>query len=324
MNPISSPENEYVQKVTEILGELGHIQKLPGVKRALIFPFSILFSKRDYAVLHWVESTILNGYHRLSWLNVIRAFLYVHLLKLTSKTLVMIRHNNYPHETRPEELQQVLAVLQRFEQCFDIIVTHSGHNAGGRYTYVPHPLYTPKNPSPGRVVHGDYFLVFGRILPYKNIKELIASLAPDVHLVVAGSAPDQEYLAECKRVAAGKTVTFLTGYIEHQVAANLAINSKGLVVPNGDDDMVVSGSYFFAFTYLCNVYTIATPFIRWVVGQLNPGGIYSYGDVHSLGSALKSTNTHTKRIDPKIIESAFGATAIREAWAAALAKKAQE
>lgn len=320
VNPFTSSENQYIHRSNQVLASIGSTRDLPGIKRAFIFPTSLFAARCDVAILHWVENTILDANGRISRLRVARLFLYLKLLKMVSKRLVMVRHNNYPHESNLEQLPLIKRYMDRYQQQFDVIVTHSGHNGGDGYAYVPHPLYTTISPAQPRLIEGEYFLVLGRVLHYKGIHKLIEALSPDVHVVIAGKTPDTAYLTKCHALAQGKKVTFLSGYVSDADAANLVTNAQGMIVPNPDEDMVVSGNYFFAFSYGAAIHTVQTPFTRWVNAEVNPGGLHEYPCIRTLASAL----THSKvveRPNPGKIQAAFGDSAVARGWAEALAAR---
>lgn len=317
INPFASSENEYISRTNEILAGMASTCALPGVKRAFMNPLSLCAAKCDIAILHWVENTMLDGRGRISRLRTIRLYFYIRLLRLISKRLIMVRHNNYPHDSDHEQIPRIKHLMKSYEKYFDVVVTHSGHNADSGYIYVPHPLYT-KAATSGRLIDGDYFFILGRILPYKAIDKLIAHLSPDVHLVVAGKAPDPTYLAKCKELAEGKQVTFITGYLPDSDAANLVTHARGMVVPNSDEDMVVSGNYFFSFSYGVPIFTVQTPFTNWLMESKDPGGLHQYPCISSLARSLFDART-ANNPDPEKIEEAFGNSAVTRGWARALA-----
>ena len=63
-------------------------------------------------------------------------------------------------------------------------------------------------PSPGPRAA---ILFVGRILPHKGINYLIEAMPPDQELIVAGPACDDRFLADLRRLAAGKRVRFRHG-----------------------------------------------------------------------------------------------------------------
>src|SRR5439155_1520367 len=59
------------------------------------------------------------------------------------------------------------------------------------------------------VVREQAVLFVGRLLPHKGVDDLINSLPQAMALKIIGQPYDQEYLAELRRLAAGKRVTFI-------------------------------------------------------------------------------------------------------------------
>jgi glycosyltransferase involved in cell wall biosynthesis len=48
----------------------------------------------------------------------------------------------------------------------------------------------------------------GRILPHKGIENLVAAMAPEIELKIIGSASDDRYIADLRRFAVGRRVSF--------------------------------------------------------------------------------------------------------------------
>lgn len=254
---------------------------------------------------------------RVTALRRFRLYLYIKVIKLISKRLIMVRHNNYPHAAKRDQIPRIKQLIRRYEKHFDVIITHSDHDPSAGYVYVPHPLYS-RAATTGRLVEGEYFFILGRILPYKAIDKLIAAVNPSVHLVIAGKTPDPAYFEKCKELADGKKVTFITGYVSDMDAANLVTHSMGMIVPNSDEDMVVSGNYFFALSYGTPIYTVQTPFTNWLKKKSDPGDFKEYPSVESLADGLAGHREISTR-DEKKVEELFGDPAVARGWQIALA-----
>ncbi|GHH51582.1 hypothetical protein GCM10009090_14140 [[Pseudomonas] boreopolis] len=61
-----------------------------------------------------------------------------------------------------------------------------------------------------------------------------------------------------------------------EAAAELLINSRGLFLPHSGDDMVVSGSYFFAASLGVPVIARRNPFLGWLSSLPSAKGIFFY------------------------------------------------
>jgi len=317
INPFTSSENEYISRTKKILGHRATLRALPGVKRAFANPYSLFVARCDVAIVHWVENTMLDRQGRATALRRFRLYLYIKAIKLISKRLIMVRHNNYPHAAQHDQIPRIKQLMQRYEKHFDVIITHSDHDPSAGYLYVPHPLYS-RAATTGRLVEGEYFFILGRILPYKAIDKLIAALSPNVHLVIAGKTPDLAYLEKCKNLAKGKKVTFITGFVSDIDAANLVTHSLGMIIPNSDEDMVVSGNYFFALSYGTPIYTVQTPFTNWLKKKNDPGALQQYHSIESLADGIANFREISARDENKV-EELFGDSAVARGWQLALA-----
>jgi glycosyltransferase involved in cell wall biosynthesis len=69
--------------------------------------------------------------------------------------------------------------------------------------------------------HDGGIVFLGRILPHKGIHLLIEALEPSRRLSVIGPAPDRDYLRQLKGLATGRSVEFLHGLSDQQVAHRL-------------------------------------------------------------------------------------------------------
>ena len=58
------------------------------------------------------------------------------------------------------------------------------------------------------VPRGGAVMYAGRLLPHKGVDDLIAALAPEDELWIVGRVADERYLADLRRLAAGKRVAF--------------------------------------------------------------------------------------------------------------------
>jgi glycosyltransferase involved in cell wall biosynthesis len=95
-------------------------------------------------------------------------------------------------------------------------------------------LYPPVDLPKTRIhsVRGDYFLAASRLVPYKNIEQIVRAFAliPDLKLVVAGDGPE---LAKLKAIATAN-VSF-TGFIETPKLRQLMASARAFVFAAEED-----------------------------------------------------------------------------------------
>lgn len=96
------------------------------------------------------------------------------------------------------------------------------------------PVDLPTNPIAS--VRGDYFLAASRLVPYKNIEQIVRgfALTPDLRLVVAGDGPE---LAKLKSIATSN-VSF-TGFIETPKLRQLMASARAFVFAAEEDFGIV-------------------------------------------------------------------------------------
>lgn len=285
--------NGYVRMSQKILSRYGRVVEVP-LPAAMLEKSSILLKPRiDIAVINWFDSMVVSKKSGKPYLIGIIKFLVTYLfLKAISKKLVLVRHNHYPHHTKKEYGPGAARLIDRLEKLFDLIVSHAANNQGGERYYIPHPLYDVecRQKKIRKNVEKEYYVVFGRILPYKNLSALIVAFPANKNLVIAGACDDSAYLEKLVQLAKGRKIEIRAEYISDQEAVDLLCCSNGLIIPNADPNMIVSGSYFYAVSLGVPVFTMVTPFFKWVQERLRAPGLFIYDDVNSLCEGIVMSN----------------------------------
>lgn len=262
--------NAYLPRMKSILSRRFQVVMVPHVKWLQLNRLRSVGPKLDVMLVSWLDDTLVSrktGRMRRSGPLLFR--LKMRVLRRLAKRLVMVCHNEFPHYTRRSDQGKVKAFIDAVEREFDAVITHSGHNADGRF-YVPHPLYDRSSAG----VDPDsppYCLAFGQIKPYKNLLALVRHWQGPATLVVAGSASDWEYVEALKEAAVGKPVEFRLGFLPEEDAAALMKGASCAVLAHAGEDMVVSGSYFYAISQGTPVFALTSPFLRWLTEVDGPG-----------------------------------------------------
>lgn len=299
--PFYELENQYTVRFRECLSAFGTVSELPGLRRLFFDLFRPGSSRFDVAFFNWKENDMVrieDG--SCSLRKVAKLFLSVILYRLFVKQLVFIRHNNYPHATRESDIGMAKRVVNWFEFFFDVVLVHSGHQSEGRRHYCPHPLYRKEAvlPEPVAVFSAlprEYYIVFGRILPYKKIEQLIEAFPENKNLLIVGSVGDVAYT---ERITALQrdNVKVLPGFLEEPVAQSLIRHSSGVVISHADRDVLVSGTFFYAMSLGCRVLAVETPFLSWVKPRIGSALLHTEASVKALCRAIRDD-------DPSVVIS---------------------
>lgn len=316
--PFENKENAYTKRTIEILSHLGSVSKTPTLRDFLRNPFRHKPGSYEFTISNWTENSIINPKGNLSAIGTLKFILNIALMKIISKKTIFVRHNNYPHNSSTRTAPRAERIIDIAEYFFDHVVTHSGHNESSKRIYIPHPLYKfPDSAQKGRINPGNYFLIFGRILPYKKIERIIEAIPPEISLIIAGSAPDKSYVEKLSSLAATKEIQLIPEFISDEKAMSLAKGSRGIVITHNDNDMIVSGTFFYAVSIGVPVYSVSTPFTEWAANTLKIPGLYVARNIHDLCSKLKycTEQNHSQNIDnQKKIEQLFGDAVIEHKW----------
>lgn len=267
--------NPYTLRMQSCLPENHQAVLFPRIKLLALHRLFRVLPKVDVVLVSWLENCLVDrrtGKARIFGRLTFLVKLYV--LRLFSRHVIMVRHNQFPHSTRPDDQHKVKQLIDQLEQSFDAVITHSGHQTDHRY-YVPHPLYYADFPQhnrslPDPLIDGNYCVAFGRISRYKNLLALVDAWGGSNQLVIAGKADDPSYLALLTRAAKGKNVTIAARYWSDDDAYALVAGANALVLAHEGNDVVVSGSYFYAISCGTPVLALTTPFLNWLQEQHGP------------------------------------------------------
>lgn len=316
--PFENNENAYTARTVEILSRLGKVTKVPTLRELLRNPSSSKPGSYDFIIANWIENCIINQKGGLSAIGILKLILNITLMKALSRKTIFVRHNNYPHSSSTTTGPRAARIIDIVETFFDHVITHSGHNETSKRKYIPHPLYRhPDCIKKTQNQPGNYFLIFGRILPYKKIETLIEAIPPNIKIVIAGSAPDKNYVEKLRSLATTKEIQIIPEFISDEKAALLSRGSRGIVITHNDNDMIVSGTFFYSLSIGTPLYTISTPFTEWAYSTLKVPGLHVSKDIPSLCTALALSAKPFQYLDAteqSEIEQLFGDIVIEKKW----------
>ena len=248
----------------------------------------IFFSirKNDYIILNWMENLIIkNG--GFSIFGFLKVFLLLIFFRLSRGNVVFIKHNNYPHDCCEKDIQKSIWAIGVFEKICNRIVVHSIPDLRENYFYIPHPLYREISTPELVNLDSNKYLIFGRILPYKKIENVISIFPKNKNLVVAGACDDLPYLEKLMKLCDKKpNVEIIPRFLSHEQIESLVNISAGILITHNDDDMIVSGTFFYAMTLRCKVYALETPFFKWAENEMGKKYITTFRNLNDLSSEI--------------------------------------
>ena len=126
-------------------------------------------------------------------------------------------------------------------QLADAVVAYSRFGAAALGTSQPVAVveggvdtrfFSPGEPERPR----EHVLFVGRILPHKGVDVLVRACPRQLRLVIAGTAPDPEYLEEVERLARDRSVTFVLDGSDEQIR-DLYRGALAIVAPSVQMDL---------------------------------------------------------------------------------------
>lgn len=304
-NTISSIETAFATKV-DIASSLKTVLKKP----------KLLFSqkKSDFLIINWLENHLRSSNNSLSILGIFKYFLYLLYFRLIAKKLIYVRHNIYPHNMVGIHAKIACYITEVGMKLCQQKVVHSGHLKDKGYAYVPHPLYDLKLDLKYKPKFNNYYIIFGRIERYKKIETIIKNWDLEETLLIAGSIGEQSYLDELETISAQKNIKFDARYIPDNEAASLVKESKGAILAHADEDMIVSGSFFFAITLGAPVFAIETPFFNWLRKEQQFKGLYLSPSPEMIITTLRTEHPCDSNAIKMQADAFFGPISTAKSW----------
>lgn len=321
----ASPEKAYTVRMRELLSAFGRVVPYAGSVATCIAGLRSREGRLDCVVVNWTDNDLLDRETRkVAVRKVVRVFARTIAMRLAARRLVFVRHNNYPHAVASGHEAIATRWIDRYERLFDAVLTHSGEERQRTRHYCPHPLYQRIVPTPAVVSMQDlpprYYVVFGRIVPYKRFETLIDAFPLDQTLLIVGAVGDRAYAASLAQKHR-PNVLFRPGLLPEAEAQAIVSGAAALVISHADDDVIVSSSFFYAMTLQVPVVAVETPFLRWIASRVGADLLRPYADVDTLCAAIGSRSPRRCRNDAltaATVGREFGDATVREALRRAL------
>ncbi|MGC3987590.1 MAG: hypothetical protein QM777_24305 [Pseudorhodoferax sp.] len=326
--PYIEPNNAYVSRMQDVLARFGSVEKMVPIKKFLRMLLSGKMRRYDVTFFNWTENDALEEETgKINARKAFRVFLRTVFARLVSRRLVFVRHNTYPHLIHRGQEDAAKRMIDRYEGMFHSVISHSGAEPAQRYRYVPHPLYkrvacgASAAPAAGRDLPREYYVMFGRIVAYKQILEMARAFPENKNLLIIGFVKDEAYGAEIGAVDR-PNIFYRPGYLDEAQAQALIHASNGIVLAHAGESTVVSGSFFYAMSLPVPVLAVETPFLRWIAPKVGDDLLVLAPDLDALAQRI---GTHAPRELPadagRRLNDAFGDEAIAQALAPVFSRR---
>nr|WP_227629360.1 hypothetical protein [Klebsiella pneumoniae] len=250
------------------------------------------FTRYDIVIVNWLESGIIKKNGKLSFSGVIKVFIKLALLKAKFKKIIFVQHNKYPHNTNIRFIKVATRIVNLIASFSDHVIIHSPVVCGNKYHYIPHPLYIypiKSTEDSACSFSNDNYYIFGRVVKYKKYEDVISAFPANKNLIIMGSCEDDEYKIMIQELCKNrKNVTFMPEYISDEKAKELLSTGAALIISHSDEDMIVSGSFFYGLTIGIKILAINTPFLGWASSVLQRDVIETFDDLDSMMHHIKT------------------------------------
>lgn len=189
--------NEYLMNLKSLLNASGFdvkgISELRNAKN----------KKQSTVLFSWIEDRVCRRHWKFSTQRFREALLFLLNAKLAGAKVVWIKHNYKPHDYNEVPLISRLyyrVMLFLIKQFSEVKLVHSSRFADNnqKYDYIPHPLYRVTNTC-NQLRKDIPFLIFGKLMKYKQIDRVLEHWPKDTPLLIAGKPESLDYRKKNKR-----------------------------------------------------------------------------------------------------------------------------
>lgn len=285
--PDSKSTNDYTKIIKRLLSN--YIELKPTSFKEIIFDILKLNLKRmDFVFLNWIDNDFINNNGSVSIKGVIKVVIKLFILKVKYRRLILVKHNNFPHSTNMANRKKAKFLNDLLYNHFFKSITHSPVMGNNPYYYVPHPLYPVDKVLSGAIK--DYYIIFGRIEPYKKIHDIISILPENTKLMIIGPCDNSEYLTHLKKLSNNKKITIISEYLSDMKLNEYFNNCKSILITHSDEDMIVSGSIFYALSKRVPIISITSDFINWLASELGDNYIKHFGNIKDIANYINKND----------------------------------
>lgn len=244
---VESQQNDYLNNLCNLL----EINK--GLSLDKLNPVAILklckgsSRKQRTLILNWYEDKAIES--RKKYIVFFANFIFC---RLYFSKIVYVKHNVNPHNMRNVNLYNIMAFFLRLFSTDKIT-----HRPIKGFKYIPHLPYE-KSGLKREIISNERevdYLCFGTVKKYKGIVELLESWDPECRLKLVGMCNNEELRLDIARVIQAKklNVELDFRFLEKSELDDLLLMTKVVVLPHIDNSMIVSGAFYHASSFGCNI-----------------------------------------------------------------------
>lgn len=252
--PDSVKSNQYYENLTRCISDSGY--NVFSVSQFMAQKHSEK-SRNQIFVLSWQEDSVVKPDLYLSTKQFVYLIWVLVRIWFYRGSLVWIKHNFKPHKLASSTFlsKYYYLIIRNFlSKMANLKLAHSKAFCENNhtFTYIPHPHYKTGCFNNTRTID---FLMFGKIMRYKHIPQLLSSWPKELRLSICGVAEDRELTEEIEEeiLKNGLEVEFDNRFIDDITLNDKLSKTKIVICPNSEDSMIVSGVIIHALSAGCAV-----------------------------------------------------------------------
>ncbi len=217
-----------------------------------------VFGKNKIAILNWLEDVPASSKHPLlSFIKCTSLLLYCVCF---FKKIIYVKHNISPHQIYSKHGEILSKILSNLLSFFATVTVTHRPVQGVKSIFIHHPMYIA--PEVIESVRSIDYLWVGKILPYKGLHQLLNVWDKNLGLTIAGDCEIPEYASQLESIIHKRelNVVWTRNMVSNEELSYLLSSSKFVLVSHIDKSAIVSGMFYHAASYGCNVVMLPSDF----------------------------------------------------------------
>jgi glycosyltransferase involved in cell wall biosynthesis len=306
--PFTDVGNSYINKNVELWQSMGHVVK--SCPDALIRDWRVPRADKTI-VLNWYEDWMLRS-NRNPMFTLLWALLLLGIFSLSARTIIWVRHNYRPHDSRARTFNQRILAYFLGKAARNVVTLRPV--ADIHSDVIPHPLVIDLKNQP--VITRDIdFIWFGMVREYKGLDHLLRSWPHQKSLLMLGQSHDPILSGRLLSIISDRQldrVAWHNRFIPDDELNQLLLRTKFVVLAHDDQTIIVSGAFYHAIACGANVVVRDSDFGRFVAAH------HCYAhlvDMSALNTDLEKLDYVPANNIQNDAERLYGDPVCRNAWA---------